>query len=185
MAKNKRMLMVADGVGGWTNRGVDPGLYSKALCKKAGELFDQDSGKELKQILTEADQANPHKQGSSTAVMAKLHPGSTFMQTCNLGDSGYMIIRPKLDGRLEKVFRSQEQQHFFNCPYQCGAMQPSTIDTLIRKGLDIDQTKLTSYAQVEAHEIQHNDIIVLGSEGVFDNLFDEQIMRECIQSKVV
>ncbi len=25
----------------------------------------------------------------------------------------------------------------------------------------------------------------MGSDGVFDNLFDEQIMRECIQSKVL
>ena len=52
-------------------------------------------------------------------------------------------------------------------------MQPSTIEKLKEKGLDIDQTKLTSYAKVEAHEIQHNDIIILGSDGVFDNLFDE------------
>ena len=28
------MLTVADGVGGWGNHGVDPGLYSKQLVKK-------------------------------------------------------------------------------------------------------------------------------------------------------
>jgi len=27
-------LAVADGVGGWAEVGVDPGLYSKKLCKK-------------------------------------------------------------------------------------------------------------------------------------------------------
>ena len=102
------MLMVADGVGGWTNRGVDPGLYSKMLCKKAGALFDHDSDKELKEILTIADKANCYKEGSSTAVMVKLRPGSSLIETCNLGDSGYMIIRPKLNGTLEKIFRSTE-----------------------------------------------------------------------------
>ena len=34
------------------------------------------------------------------------------------------------------------------------------------------------------YDVLHNDIIVMGSDGVFDNLFDEQIMSECIQSKV-
>jgi len=28
------VLSVADGVGGWADVGVDPGLYSKRLCKK-------------------------------------------------------------------------------------------------------------------------------------------------------
>ena len=30
------MLAVADGVGGWANHGIDPGLYSKKLCKLMG-----------------------------------------------------------------------------------------------------------------------------------------------------
>jgi serine/threonine protein phosphatase PrpC len=28
------LLVVADGVGGWNNHGVDPALYSKELCRK-------------------------------------------------------------------------------------------------------------------------------------------------------
>jgi protein phosphatase PTC7 len=27
------MLVVADGVGGWANHGIDPGVYSKSLVK--------------------------------------------------------------------------------------------------------------------------------------------------------
>lgn len=30
----KSLLSVADGVGGWADYGVDPGLYSKQLCSK-------------------------------------------------------------------------------------------------------------------------------------------------------
>lgn len=30
---NEKLLSVADGVGGWANYGVDPGLYSKSFCK--------------------------------------------------------------------------------------------------------------------------------------------------------
>jgi len=28
---------VCDGVGGWANHGIDPGLYSKRLCKLIGD----------------------------------------------------------------------------------------------------------------------------------------------------
>jgi len=28
------ILVVADGVGGWNTKGIDPGLYSKELCEK-------------------------------------------------------------------------------------------------------------------------------------------------------
>jgi hypothetical protein len=43
---DSKLLAVADGVGGWADvwvhlnkLGVDPGLYSKQLCKKLGEAF--------------------------------------------------------------------------------------------------------------------------------------------------
>ena len=31
---NSNLLAVADGVGGWNNQGIDPSLYSRALCAK-------------------------------------------------------------------------------------------------------------------------------------------------------
>ena len=60
VGSNQRMIMVADGVGGWTSRGVDPGKYAKFLCKQAGKLFDEKPDLSLKQILTEADEINPN-----------------------------------------------------------------------------------------------------------------------------
>ena len=76
VSSDQRMIMVADGVGGWTNRGVDPGKYAKFLCKQAALLFMEKPQKTLQEILTEADRVNPNKQGSSTAVMASLAPGA-------------------------------------------------------------------------------------------------------------
>lgn len=38
MATNE-LLAVADGVGGWNKRGVDPGLFSKELCKNITEDY--------------------------------------------------------------------------------------------------------------------------------------------------
>ena len=88
------------------------------------------------------------------------------MRTLNLGDSGYMILRPKADSSdLEKTFRSKEQQHRFNAPYQTGMRYHSP------KTLAFDSE----------HLVQHNDIVVMGTDGVYDNLHDEQIIESCVK----
>lgn len=35
------MLVVADGVGGWNNQGVDPGIYARFLCSAYLDLWDR------------------------------------------------------------------------------------------------------------------------------------------------
>ena len=35
-----RLIAVADGVGGWASKGIDPGLFSKQLTKDIQLLFD-------------------------------------------------------------------------------------------------------------------------------------------------
>ena len=37
-----RLIAVADGVGGWANQGVDPGLFSKQLTKDIKQMFYAD-----------------------------------------------------------------------------------------------------------------------------------------------
>ena len=37
--------------------------------------------------------------------------------TSNLGDSSYLIIRV-IDGKLKKLFKSEDQQYSFNFPFQ-------------------------------------------------------------------
>ena len=73
MSKNKRLVGVADGVGGWGEVEVCSGKFSKYLSNKVGELFDQDETRPLKDILVEGVKANPHG-GSTTMVLAKLEP---------------------------------------------------------------------------------------------------------------
>ena len=113
-----RLIVVADGVGGWAEQGVDPGLFSKQLCKDIQGLFEQDSKVSLKEILVKAVEMNKNV-GSSTAVLASLE-GTDTLKTTNLGDSGYVIFRASKEGKkveLAKQFRSVEQQYRFNFPY--------------------------------------------------------------------
>ena len=56
------------------------------------------------------------------------------------------------------IFRSKEMQKSFNFPYQCGYGQ---------NGDDL------KYLFFQDHEIMHNDIVVMGSDGLFDNVFDK------------
>ena len=57
--------------------------------------------------------------GSSTACVIVFHRESHSLHTANLGDSGFVIIRNN-----KIVHRSQEQQHYFNSPFQL-AIHPS------------------------------------------------------------
>ena len=113
LTASKTLIAVADGVGGWARRGVDPGLFSKQLTKDIQALYDKHGSKmTLKEILVDAVKMNTN-QGSSTAVLASLEEPN-IMKTTNLGDSGYVIYsaaRSEADQNetvLTKVFRSEE-----------------------------------------------------------------------------
>ena len=58
--------------------------------------------------------------GSSTACIVTLNREERRVYSANLGDSGFLIIR---DG--EVVHRSEEQQHYFNTPFQLAVAPPS------------------------------------------------------------
>jgi serine/threonine protein phosphatase PrpC len=60
----------------------------------------------------------------------------------------------------EPIFRSEEQQHSFNFPFQLGTNSRDTPhDT-----------------QTFTIKIQEGDVVVIGSDGLFDNVFDEDIV---------
>lgn len=88
------VLAVADGVGGWASQGVDPAIYSKNLCKNIDNLIKQKEIyiEEPKQLLCDAVADNRHV-GSCTCVIATLDKYTPKLLTCNLGDSGYMLLR--------------------------------------------------------------------------------------------
>lgn len=90
--------------------------------------------------------------------MATLDEKAPIIYTANLGDSGYMLLRKEgID--LVQLFRSKEQQHSFNFPFQVGTGgdDPARADT-------------------QVHEVRHGDIIILGSDGLWDNLFDIKVI---------
>ena len=88
------LLVVADGVGGWANRGIDSGLFSKQLVANIKTNFDKNEAQELKKVLHESVKGNPNT-GSSTCVLAKFDTSRpNHLKATNLGDSGYLLLRP-------------------------------------------------------------------------------------------
>jgi len=159
---------VADGVGGWADNGIDPGLFARRLLSLSlEEIKGEKSEADLQQaLLVATEQILQEKlEGGSTALLGQLC-GPT-MSILNLGDSGAMLLRPALrtppgsDQPLlfpRVVFRSSDQTHYFNCPYQLGSGNapveaPDFIRVRVRTG----------------------DLIVAATDGVFDNLFDHQV----------
>lgn len=108
---SNNLIVVSDGVSGWAYQGIDSGLYSKTLVTKIKQNFDKDPSQELKQVLTDSVKSTSY-QGSSTCVMVKFDTSrKDVIKTTNLGDSGYMILRPSSakDGEIILLFRSSEQ----------------------------------------------------------------------------
>ena len=102
--------------------------------------------------------------GSTTCVMVELPENSNLpdqneIKTLNFGDSGYMLIR-----NGEVLFRSASQQHYFDCPFQAGKLYDLPTDS-----------------KSEAHQVREGDLIVMATDGVWDNLFESDIMT-CVNS---
>lgn len=179
---------VADGVGGWREMGIDPSKFSSSLmqqCKRIAEQnlinnqqpevaksssrtgSDQIGERTPIDILVESYQAlrdskDPSLIGSSTACILVFNRESRLVHTANLGDSGFVIVR---DNKI--VHRSQEQCHYFNAPFQL-AIVPT------RPG--ISQNEISSFsdspesAALSSFELVEGDFVVLGTDGLWDNL---------------
>jgi protein phosphatase PTC7 len=149
-------LCVADGVGGFNEQGVDPGLYARVLSYEGLAAATRDGGDDDPRRVAIEAQTNTKLPGAATMCVVRLS-GSTL--TCaNVGDSGFRVVR---DGAV--VYGSTAGQHYFNCPYQLQYRD-------LAKECDVAED-----ADVFSFDVREGDIVVAGSDGLFDNVFDEEI----------
>jgi len=160
---NEVLFTVADGVGGWAQHGIDPALYSKKLAVNIEEYFKESPETFIanpKDLLVKAAQNNK-EMGTSTLAIVILDQKSGILRTSYIGDSRYIIIRQNHDsGKFEIVYRSKEQQHKFNFPFQIGAYGDTP-------------TKAKAFS----HELKYDDIVIVATDGLFDNLFNSRILK--------
>ncbi|KAL1920155.1 uncharacterized protein VTP21DRAFT_1301 [Calcarisporiella thermophila] len=169
-------LGVADGVGGWHGEPhASPALYARMLmhyaylelekydnieCDEFADYFNVEPV-EILQRSYENTRIEAKKMGivgSSTACIAILRDDE--LRIANLGDCGVSVIRQN-----DFIFRSEEQQHSFNYPYQLGTYSTDTPRD----------------AQTFRVKVQKGDIVIVASDGIYDNLFNEDILEEVVK----
>jgi serine/threonine protein phosphatase PrpC len=118
---NETLLVVADGVGGWINSGINPGLFSLELTKIAVSEYEKTGGKNtpVNYIDYACKTAAAKKTGTATITTLTLKSDHEIWGA-NLGDSGYSLFHVNDDDTLEMYFRSVTQQRMHNFPLQCG-----------------------------------------------------------------
>jgi protein phosphatase PTC7 len=116
------------------------------------------------------------KAGGSTACVAVARPDGT-LDVANLGDSGFLQLR------LNAVhYASDPQTHAFNTPFQLSVVPPSMAARMAAYG-GAQLSDLPRDADVSEHDLRHGDVLVFATDGVLDNLFNQDILR--IASKVM
>ncbi|KAG1664775.1 hypothetical protein FOA52_013627 [Chlamydomonas sp. UWO 241] len=151
-------LVVADGVSGWASEGVDAAAYARALVGHAtAVLEDKAEAADPRATIRTAHHATK-MPGSSTLCVAVMQPGGR-LSIANLGDSGVRLIR---DGAV--VFRTKAQQHSFNTPYQLSHPVSESAD---------DAGK----AETALLVVRPGDVVVLATDGLFDNVFDDEVAQ--------
>ncbi|KAG6737096.1 hypothetical protein POTOM_059912 [Populus tomentosa] len=143
---NGGVIAVADGVSGWAEQNVDPSLFPRELMANASCLVGDEEVNYDPQILIRKAHAATSAVGSATVIVAMLETNGT-LKIANVGDCGLRAIRGGAVAYFSFVLLSSEM---------------------------VGQTYLD--AVVSRVEVMEGDTIVMGSDGLFDNVFDHEIV---------
>ncbi|TQE09105.1 hypothetical protein C1H46_005258 [Malus baccata] len=154
ICEDAQAIGVADGVGGWADVGVNAGYFSRELMSHSVRAIQEEpeGGFDPARVLEKAHSCTKAKGSSTACIIGLTEKG---LQAINLGDSGFLVVR---DGCT--VFQSPVQQHGFNFTYQ------------LESGSGAD---LPSSGQVFLIPVASGDVIIAGTDGLFDNLYNNEI----------
>ncbi|KAG4101036.1 protein serine/threonine phosphatase 2C [Neocallimastix lanati (nom. inval.)] len=168
-------LGIADGVGGWTFLGYDPSLFAWDLMNCCKECATTNSWPDPQDILVggynKVVEKNEIEAGSSTACILTLDKTTGTVYSSNIGDSGFIVIR---NGKV--VYQTHELQHYFNAPYQLSVL-PDEM-----KNDPINIMDSPNDAIIDQYTVEEGDVIVLGTDGLWDNIFNEEIITKLASS---
>ncbi|XP_066318962.1 putative protein phosphatase 2C 24 [Miscanthus floridulus] len=156
---------VADGVGGYRDRGVDAGAFARALMANALATAERVAKarrllirlcpmKVLERAYKKA--AMNKTPGGSTAVILSLY--GTELSWAYIGDSAFAVFR---GGKI--IYRSVQQQRRFNEPYQLSTRE---------RGGSLSEAEVGGMSTVK-----DGDVVVMATDGLFDNMHDWQLER--------
>jgi len=157
---------VCDGVGGWNAFGVNPAFIARQMCLNAHAIAKENSKLNIphnpQTLMSRAYdkiKANSEVEAGSTTCCILTVEGTQaqpVVRSANLGDSGYIIIR---NG---EVVAYSDFQRVDLAPMQL-AIIPDRFASIGAIQTDPAQ------ADVKEHPVEDGDIIILASDGLWDN----------------
>jgi len=196
---------VADGVGSWREYGVDPRIFSHSLMEECSNILQEASApkqgcEKFRRVIAPAEilaQAYERVKaeniiGSTTACIALFDQIRHQLHFSNLGDSGLIVLRhidSDIAGSLKRdkkprtertsdlrvAFVSQQQLHSFNHPYQLGWTGKETGED------ETDSFRIAADACTTSIHIRRGDIIILATDGLFDNVDVDDICQMALE----
>ncbi|PWN22073.1 hypothetical protein BCV69DRAFT_307308 [Microstroma glucosiphilum] len=179
---------VADGVGSWSENGVDPALFSQSLMYHASQAFAAASGaadpsaNPVRLISDAYDHvlADPGvPAGSSTAVVVTLESATGLLRSANVGDSGFVVLREGVRGSeplAGALYRSSPQQYYFNAPYQLSKIPAKVMEQWKREngGQSPSLECRPDMANRWECNLKHGDLVIVASDGAWDNVWGKE-----------
>lgn len=222
---------VADGVGGWSENGIDPALFSQSLmyhsadyaenffaCPERMEVedFEHKSSSSSSSTITplsspptspgHSDQASKAEPGtpldilqyayqktleqaevpagSATACIISFDASKGIIRTANLGDSGFIVLRPASPSHEESGsdlppeatgmpivhYQSKPQTHGFNTPLQLSKLPPE-----FQSEGSIDSRP--SSANLWSGRVLDGDMVLVATDGFWDNVSVNEVLQ--------
>jgi protein phosphatase PTC7 len=93
----------------------------------------------------------------------------------SLGDSGFAHFRLAVSPP-SVVHVSPHQTHAFNTPWQLSQTPPSLRRKMELFGRSAPQGDQPKHAALSQHQLQHGDVVMYATDGVWDNLSEEELV---------
>lgn len=134
--------------------------FLKSISVETFSKSEWDKHAKNPQGLIQRAWENNEELGSSTLVVVTLPKQGDKIYTSYIGDSGYIILREN-NKTVNLVHSSESQQKGFNFPFQLGWNGNGDLPD-----------KSLSYN----HTVKTGDIVIAGTDGLFDNLSAVQVI---------
>jgi len=175
------LLGVCDGVSGCTKLGISPDLLpheiltacrnkSKPLLARAANMRTDD-GQWMVELTKDAFDSTTAR-GATTMLLASVHSSGNLV-TGNIGDCCLLVLRVipasgQSPAHLQAVFKTKPTRYDATKPVQVQRLpnMPEERTHNVIKGM-----------KLETCPVQSGDYVVMGSDGLFDNLQDDDIQR--------
>lgn len=165
---------LSDGVSGNRQHGIDPYEFSHQLINECCFYSTEDrihNSSSMRGLIHRSLRSIETKSiyGSATLCLISIDKSSHRFRSFNLGDSGFMLIRSN-----HLIYRSIPQYHRGSSPFQLSSFPKNDF-------IHLNKTRLYNDKPSDGHyyegQLQFGDLILIASDGLFDNLYEDFILQ--------